>query len=300
MEGVKSPFPPASDVPLHRNPPLAPSQELAYRNKCIQLKKRLQEIETNNSQTRARISAEKERIQKQRLLRSILLHQLREIMETPGRRWRPEELERLGIQVNGNADGEEGLHGGRPDGEVLLDDSTDDSDDELPEQRTAPKPGFTPSGYEWMNPGNQSSPNHPHPAAQTVGPVIHHPITTTTRSNSVSQPAQLQVQEREEPASNGYERLINPPSTHSAAQPVRPSPPYLQFCEHMRPQLEADNYPREHLQSRIDEEWRKLSQENRGLWEERYNDQMRDYEDQMDIWKRTQRNANATAMRNIR
>lgn len=169
-----------------------------------------------------------------------------------------------------------------------------------PQQRTAPKPGFTPSGYEWMNPGNQSSPNHPHPAAQTVGPVIHHPITTTTRSNSVSQPAQLQVQEREEPASNGYERLINPPSTHSAAQPVRPSPPYLQFCEHMRPQLEADNYPREHLQSRIDEEWRKLSQENRGLWEERYNDQMRDYEDQMDIWKRTQRNANATAMRSIR
>lgn len=130
MEGTKSPFPPASDVPLQRNPPLAPSQELAYRNKCIQLKKRLQEIEANNSQTRARISAEKERIQKQRLLRSILLHQLREIMETPGRKFQPEELERLGIPIEADMDDTER---GRPDGEVLLDDSSEDSDDEAAE-----------------------------------------------------------------------------------------------------------------------------------------------------------------------
>lgn len=133
MDGTKSPFPPASDVPLQRNPPLAPSQELAYRNKCIQLKKRLQEIEANNAQTRARISAEKERIQKQRLLRSILLHQLREIMETPGRKFQPEELERLGIPIEADI---EDPDRGRPEGEVLLDDSSEDSDDDAPEVRT--------------------------------------------------------------------------------------------------------------------------------------------------------------------
>jgi len=57
----------------------------------------------------------------------------------------------------------------------------------------------------------------------------------------------------------------------------------------MRPQLEADNYPREQIQARIDEEWRKLSTDNRALWDERYNDQMREYEQQMDDWKRAQR-----------
>jgi len=60
----------------------------------------------------------------------------------------------------------------------------------------------------------------------------------------------------------------------------------------MRPQLEADNYPREHVQARIDEEWRKLSNENRALWEERYHEQMREYEEAMDTWKRMQRRQN--------
>ena len=106
---------------------------MAYRNKCIQLKKRLQEIEANNAQTRARISAEKERIQKQRLLRSILLHQLREIMETPGKKFQPEELERLGIPIEADIEDPER---GRPEGEVLLDDSSEDSDDDAPEVRT--------------------------------------------------------------------------------------------------------------------------------------------------------------------
>ena len=139
MESAKSPFPPASDVPLQRNAPLAPSQELAYRNKCIQLKKRLQEIEANNDHTRRRISAEKERVQKQRLLRSILLHQLRDIMETPGKKFKPEELERMGIAVNGNDGEEDHAHRRRPEGEVLLDDSSEDSDEDIPEVSTEPR-----------------------------------------------------------------------------------------------------------------------------------------------------------------
>lgn len=62
-----------------------------------------------------------------------MLNQLKEIMETPGRKFSPEELEKLGI-VNGTAEDDEQMENGRrPDGEALLDDSSDDSDEENPE-----------------------------------------------------------------------------------------------------------------------------------------------------------------------
>lgn len=67
-----------------------------------------------------------------RLLRSILMHQLREIMETPGKKLSREELERLGI--TSTAEDDEQLNTrNRPEGEVLLDDSSDDSEEENPE-----------------------------------------------------------------------------------------------------------------------------------------------------------------------
>ena len=129
MDNAKtSPFTPAADVPLAKNAPLAPSQELAYRNKCIQLKRRLKEIEDNNDVTRRRIVNEKQRIQKMRLLRAILLNQVREIMETPGRKWKPEELERLGIPITDAIDNTRS----RPD-EMLMDDSSDETDEDVPE-----------------------------------------------------------------------------------------------------------------------------------------------------------------------
>lgn len=127
-----------------------------------------------------------------------------------------------------------------------------------------------------------SSPIHTHTSIQSGA--IHHPVQSQSRSTSLSQPVQPSIPVTEQ---NGYRAPAV--ATPSVPQPVRPSPPYNQFCEHMRPQLEADNYPREHIQSRIDEEWRKLSAENRGLWEDRYLDQMREYEEQMDVWKRAQR-----------
>ena len=125
-----------------------------------------------------------------------------------------------------------------------------------------------------------SSPIHTH--TPMSGPTIHHPIQS--RSASFSQSAPVTVHPAEQ---NGYRASSG--SITTMGQPARPSAPYQQFCEHMRPQLEADNYPREHIQSRIDEEWRKLSVENRGLWEDRYQEQMKEYEDQMDVWKRAQR-----------
>lgn len=123
-----SPFPPASDVPPHRNPPLAPSQEMAYRNKCIQLKRRLTEIENNNDATRKRISTERERLSKMRLLRAILLQQVKDVMESPGKRIEKQRLEELGITEDVKTSFKL-----KPN-EGLLDDSSDESDeDEIPE-----------------------------------------------------------------------------------------------------------------------------------------------------------------------
>lgn len=58
---------------------------------------------------------------------------------------------------------------------------------------------------------------------------------------------------------------------------------------HMRPQLEADDYAPEHIPARIQAEWDGLSGENRKLWEDRYQDQMRDYTVAMDAYKRATR-----------
>lgn len=75
-------------------------------------------------------------------------------------------------------------------------------------------------------------------------------------------------------------------------QPQRPPAPFQQFTDHMRPQLEADDYPLDQIDSRIDQEWRNLSKENRELWDSRYAEQMMEYTQAMDEWKRHQKKVN--------
>lgn len=143
MDSKDLSFPPVTDVPLHRNAPLAPTQELAYRKKCIQLKRRLAEIETNNDATRRRIAQEGEHVQKMRLLRAILLNHLNEIMTAPAKKLTHEQLEKLGVLANGGGNMAElagsgispELQRSRPEGEGLLDDSSEESDEDEPEVR---------------------------------------------------------------------------------------------------------------------------------------------------------------------
>jgi hypothetical protein len=74
--------------------------------------------------------------------------------------------------------------------------------------------------------------------------------------------------------------------------PVRPPTPYEQFTAHMTPQLIDDNYPPEQMPGKIRELWNGMTAAERGLWEQRYQDQMLDYEKGMDEWKREQRKLN--------
>jgi hypothetical protein len=128
-----SPFAPASQVPLHRNPPLAPSQELAYREKCIALKRRLMEIESNNDNLRKRLEREKRFQDKMRLNRAILLNHLKEMMDSPDTKPSRQDLENLGIGLrgSGNLAGHLGY-----DRSEYMDDSSAESDEEVePEVR---------------------------------------------------------------------------------------------------------------------------------------------------------------------
>ena len=86
-----------------------------------------------------------------------------------------------------------------------------------------------------------------------------------------------------------YNQPVSTPTPVLHEPPVRPDVPFKQFTEHMRPQLEKDDYPAEQIEDRIQQEWANLSDENRLLWENRYRGQMQDYTDLMDKWKRQQR-----------
>lgn len=135
-QGRPSPFPPADETPFQRAPPLAPSQELAYRKKCIELRRRLTEIEQNNDATRARIAREKDLQNKIRLNRAILLHHLQEIMALPARKISKEEMDDLGTGLGGSASVTDRL-GYRPTETAkkrshndYLEDSSDETEDE--------------------------------------------------------------------------------------------------------------------------------------------------------------------------
>lgn len=79
----------------------------------------------------------------------------------------------------------------------------------------------------------------------------------------------------------------------AAGPPAHPPPPYDQFTEHMTPQLFDDNYPQDQMPGKIRELWNGMTPAERGLWEQRYQDQMLDYEKGMDEWKREQRKVNS-------
>ena len=68
--------------------------------------------------------------------------------------------------------------------------------------------------------------------------------------------------------------------------PVRPPPPYEQFTAHMTPQLIDDNHPPGPMPGKIRELWNGMTSAERGLWEQRYKDQMLYYEKGMDEYKR--------------
>jgi hypothetical protein len=89
----------------HRNSPLAPSQEMAYRQKCIDLKRRLSEIEANNDSLHQKLKRERHFQDKIRLNRAILLNHMKELVDNPVKRFSQDEMDRITAQSRSRATG---------------------------------------------------------------------------------------------------------------------------------------------------------------------------------------------------
>ena len=122
--------PPASGLrhlpESHRSTPLAPSQEIAYRQKCIYLKRRLQDIEKNNDGVRQRLARERHFQDKMRLNRAILLNHMKDLIENPSKQYSKEDMAKLKRSSEYNSDVHR-LQGARGNG---YSDTTDASSNE--------------------------------------------------------------------------------------------------------------------------------------------------------------------------
>lgn len=105
----------------HRNSPLAPSQEMAYRQKCIDLKRRLSEIESNNDSIRQRLNRERHFQDKMRLNRAILLNHMKDLVENPSKRYDEDKMEDLTSRHRSRMRGQPDERGDA----YLLDDSSE-------------------------------------------------------------------------------------------------------------------------------------------------------------------------------
>jgi hypothetical protein len=119
----------------HRNSPLAPSQEMAYRQKCIDLKRRLSEIEANNDSIRQSLSRERHFQDKMRLNRAILLKHMMELVDSPSKHYSEDQMDKLAAQSRGRM---AGLHEDKGHGFMLEDSSEVSSSDEAQEVNNYP------------------------------------------------------------------------------------------------------------------------------------------------------------------
>ncbi len=117
----------------HRNSPLAPSQEMAYRQKCIDLKRRLSEIEANNDSLRQRLNRERHFQDKMRLNRAILLNHMKELVENPYQQYGPDEMDKVAAHSRSRLAGQQDDKGNG----FMFDDSSEiSSSDEVQEVPT--------------------------------------------------------------------------------------------------------------------------------------------------------------------
>jgi hypothetical protein len=114
----------------HRNSPLAPSQEVAYRQKCIELKRRLSEIEANNDSLRQRLTRERHFQDKMRLNRAILLNHMKELIENPSKHYGQDTMNNGATQSRSRLSG---LQDEKGNGFMFDDTSEISSSDEVQE-----------------------------------------------------------------------------------------------------------------------------------------------------------------------
>jgi len=78
---------------------------MAYRQKCIDLKRRLSEIEANNDSLHQKLKRERHFQDKMRLNRAILLNHMKELVDNPVKRFSQDEMDRITAQSHSRATG---------------------------------------------------------------------------------------------------------------------------------------------------------------------------------------------------
>ena|SRR4051812_42140567 len=168
---------------------------------------------------------------------------------------------------------------------------------------TPPNPGYHQTSLPNLAPAQSHSPiAHHDPAILTSSfrvssSVIPTGSVPTGFTQQLADKAHSFTQVNQAPMSqldgNPKPAVLATGPTTITGPPARPAPPYDQFIAHMTPQLIEDNYPQEQMAAKIKELWEGMTPNERGLWDQRYREQMMDYERSMDEWKREQRKVNS-------
>lgn len=120
----------ASNPPPHPDPP---SVEAAYRRKCIEMKRRLNEVEAANDRMRVRRARIVRGIRKMRMERAIMLDHLAKMMESTGR---ARDIGPVFVRNSYNGDREAYVAGAMEEAnaqaEYYVDDESEGSDAEAP------------------------------------------------------------------------------------------------------------------------------------------------------------------------
>ncbi|MCJ1323236.1 hypothetical protein MMC15_008590 [Xylographa vitiligo] len=293
-----------ADVPslaTARAPPtLPPTVEEAYRKKCIELKRRMNEVEENNDAYRLRKTRLVRGIRKMRLERAILL-------ETLGKRMRKHG----GDGTNGIYDDEsEASSEGPPTvsstlaplshlsytiSDMICFIRHQPQEKPLRSKRGHRRPAPSPRSASTHRPLHPlPTPSHLQPHSSFSTPIAPHPGPSPFLHANGSSSNPLRIDQPgmyAHPPPNGFTPpsqpiLVLPP------QPPRPSPPVDLFLSHML-NVELPNNPQNHPANLPEEEmgpyalncWQRLTPQDRDQWERRYDELMQAYGHEMRGWE---------------
>ncbi|MCJ1364922.1 hypothetical protein MMC16_004039 [Acarospora aff. strigata] len=265
-------------------PPLPPSVEMAYRNKCIDLKRRMNEVEESNDAYRLRKLRLLRGIRKMRLQRAFLLEALAKRMK---------KTRRHGGILNGRHDYDnesEGSSGGPPT--VCMHLPTDDSmfnptvklvtDTSQPQE----KPLRTKRGHRRPSlPTLLPSPSPQQDQQRSSSTYMISPHPTHIPSDAAPQP-----QPQPQPAS---QRAYDPHSTFhltnptSNTPPIRPTIPYDSFALTAYPQYAAapPTADQAAITAALQQAWHELGPAGQRPYEKAYEEKMREFQVERDEFR---------------
>ncbi|MCJ1386944.1 hypothetical protein MMC17_010073 [Xylographa soralifera] len=256
-------------------PTLPPTVEEAYRKKCIELKRRMNEVEENNDAYRLRKTRLVRGIRKMRLERAILL-------ETLGKRMRKH-----------GGDGTNGMYD--DESEASSEGPPTPQEKPLRSKRGHRRPAPSPRSASTHRPLHPlPTPSHLLPHASFSTPIAPHPGPNSFLHANGSTSNPLRVDQSgmyAHPPPNGFtppsqQLLVLPP------QPPRPLLPTELFISHMitvelptNPQNHPANLPEEEMAPYALNCWQRLAPQDREQWERRYDELMQVYGHEMRGWE---------------